>query len=377
MCNLYLAYEEHFGDMMRKLLEVEKNNVLKDDDLFSEMMMSKASAYDIRNTDVMIYALFTFMNPQNSLGNYIKFPQNKILFEKMISNTNLMHKKIAEVFEVKLVDNKAMSKKVKNSFDHYMLTNLENKLFMCLEIVDFFKKKPNFNLEKRFVDLIDENNTPAVALHYVLSYIISEEEERKKLKQHIEERGELFKQKIKFHIEMYYSFAIDILKLAKPERYELFVDEQLVQITDHIKIEKEALLNSFISDEQKYLQMIDDLTMRLNQLEKENMELKNTSMKKTSPLNNKKVLVVGDTGRKDSYRQIVEQYGGNFDFVDGIFEKEKISTLSESADVAILVVPRIKHTVSNILKANKVPVIFVNSAGIGSFEEVVDNYCAG
>jgi hypothetical protein len=155
-----------------------------------------------------------------------------------------------------------------------------------------------------------------------------------------------------------------------------FIDEQLSKISEYIKNEKEVLLKAYEQDEKNYLDMVDNLTTRLNSLEKENAELKNKSMKKTSPLNNKKVLVVGDTGRKEGYKQIVEQYGGHFDFVDGIFEKDKLSVVSESADVAILIVPRIKHTVSHILKANKVPVIFVNSAGIGAFEDVVDKYCS-
>jgi hypothetical protein len=372
MCNLYKAYEGHFGDLMKRFIRI-KSEGLSDNELFSQMMIDKAGAYDIQTVDVFIYSVFCYLNPPNSLGNYIKMPNNRIILEKFLSNREMVQKKIAESFEQKVAENKRMNKLQKNQFSHFEINNLENKFLMALEIVDHFK---NRNVKEWLKSFVDEDNAKMTSLIYFLAHIVYDKEDVGELTEYIKSHGDLFVQKVRFNIEMNYEFVITMLLHAKPERYDLFIDEQLVQITEYIKNEKEVVISAYESDEKRYVDIIENLTSRLNQLEKENGELKNTSMKKTSPINGKNVLVVGDTGRKESYKEIVEQYGGNFDFIDGIFDKEKVGVVSERADIAILVIPRIKHTISNILKSHKVPVIFVNSAGIGTFQEVVDNYCS-
>jgi hypothetical protein len=372
MCNLFKAYEEHFGSLMHRFISLEQGG-MRGNDLFTPMMLDKAGAYDIKGTEVIVYTVFSFLNPPNSLGNYIKMPNNKIMLEKFLNNRELVQKKIAEAFEQKISDNKRMNKWEKNKFSHFELTNMENKYLMALEIVEHFKNK---NVKEWLKDAVDDNNSALSSLVYMLAHLMYDEEDLGELTEYIKSNGELFNQKVKFKIEMNFEISINMLRFAKPERYELFVDEQLVQIIDYIKNEKEVILSAYENDEKRYLDMVDNLTIRLNQLEKENLELKSTSMKKTSPLKDKNVLVVGDTGRKESYKQIVEQYGGNFNFIDGVFDKEKINMVSESADVAILVIPRMKHTISNSLKTHKVPMIFVNSAGIGTFQSVIDEYCS-
>lgn len=371
MCNLYKAYEEHFGDLMKRFIAI-KTEGMGNNELFSQMMIDKAGAYDIQTVDVFIYSAFCYLNPPNSLGNYIKMPNNKIVLEKFLNNREMVQKKIAESFEQKVAENKRMNKWQKNQFSHFEINNLENKFLMALEIVEHFKDR---NIKEWLSDVVDEGNAKMASLIYFLAHILYNKEDIVELTEYIKSHGDLFVQRVRFSIEMNYEFVITMLLHAKPERYDLFIDEQLLQITDYIKNEKEVVISAYENDEKRYVNIIENLTTRINQLEKENGELKNTSMKKTSPINGKNVLVVGDTGRKESYRQIVEQYGGEFEFIDGIFDKDKVSFASEKADLAILVIPRMKHTISNVLKSQKVPVIFVNSAGIGTFQEVVDNYC--
>ena len=203
-----------------------------------------------------------------------------------------------------------------------------------------------------------------------------EEEDRKKCFEYIKNRGDFIVEKVKLSIDIYFQMSIEILKVQNKKGYDIFVDEQLSQMSEYMKKEKENMIESFSNDERKYVEIINTLTEKINELEKENNQLKKNLSKKELPLTNKNVLVVGDTGRKEFYREVVERYVGNFDFIDGIFETEKINLFSEKADLAILVIPRIKHQISNVLKSNKVPSIFVNSAGINSFEEVVQKYCS-
>jgi hypothetical protein len=375
MCCLHQAYQEHFDLLGENLLYVNTKKLYEEDNLFSKMQLEKAYAYKVADADVIIYSLFAMSPPLNSLGNYLKIPTNRVLLKKFFEDDRAIQKKLSECFEIKLADNKVISKKTKSKFTHYELTNITNSMLMALDIMYYHKNILKTDVYNDFVNYIDEGNIYRAGLSYFLAYLCYTKEDVEKINEYLKTCDDLVTEKLKHRIERMYDFSVDILKLAKNERYELFVDEQLVKMTDYMRAEKENMIQSFESDEQRYLEMIEDLTKRLNNLEKENMELKNKSMKKTSPLNKKKVLVVGDTGRKDSYRKIVEQYGGDFDFIDGVFDKEKISLVSESADIAILVIPRMKHTISNALKINKVPMIFVNNAGISAFEDVVDNYC--
>jgi hypothetical protein len=229
----------------------------------------------------------------------------------------------------------------------------------------------------RVLSAIELDDVKFITLSYLLSYLCFDNDDRDKILTAIKSKSEFLLEKVRFQIELYFDFSVGVLRLAKKERYEVFVDAELVEISEYVKKEKEALMETFSNDEKKYLDIIELLTSRLNQLEKENSELKGNGVIRSLPLKSKRILVVGDTGRKDSYREIVEQYGGNFEFMDGIFEPEKISFMSEKADLAILVIPRMKHSVSNTLKVKKIPTIFVNSAGVSSFEEVVNNYCCG
>ena len=376
MCYLYQSYKEHFDLLGDNFLYLNNKDLSKEDSLFSKMQVDKAYAYKVSDADVMIYSLFTLLPPPNSIGNYLKIPTNKVMMKKFFEDDRVIQKKLAECFEVKVAENKAISKKTKSMFNHYELNNITNGMLMALDVMYYQKSILKTDIYNKFTFLIEENNIYSASLYYFLAYLCYTKEDVQRINEYIETCSDLVKERLRHQVERMYDFAVDILKLAKKERYELFVDEQLVKMTEYMRKEKENMLNAFTNDEQKYLGMIDDLTQRLNHLEKENAELKNKSMKKTSPLNNKKVLVVGDTGRKESYKKIIEQYGGNFDFIDGVFDKEKISLVSESADIAVLVIPRMKHTISNALKVNKVPMIFVNSAGIGAFEDVIDNYCA-
>jgi hypothetical protein len=350
-------------------------NLSEVDSIFSKMESSKAHAYKVDDSDVFLYCLFTLLMPPPAISNYYKIPQNKILMKKFFEDERVHQRRVAECFEQTLVDNKAINKKVKSMFSHYEMSNIQNKVLMGLDLVNFYKNKMCLNVYDKFTSLVDADDIMGASIYYMLSYVVYTQDEVMQIKQYIEQSGSFLEEKIKLEIEKLYDFSVSILKLAKKERYELYVDEQLVKMTDYIKGEREKLIDSFKKDEQTYLDIVDSLTSKLNQLEKENAQLRNKSMKKTSPINGKNVLVVGDTVRKEGYKKIIEQYGGNFDFVDGIFDKEKIMLASESADVAVLVVPRIKHTISNFVKANKIPIVWVNNAGISTFEDKIDQYC--
>lgn len=377
MYHLHQLYHKHYNDFSKKMFELDCQRWHEQDDFMPHVILEKAFAYSILNSDVLIYTLFKYTSIPPIWGNYIKMPTNKILFEKFIKNQDLVHKKLAEEFEKKLVDNKAISKKVKSLFSFEELKTIQNKHLMAIEMIEIFKEQGFDDLFAKVQDCIDNDNPSFVALTYLLSYLCFDEEERKKIVEKVKEQSEFFLEKVRFQLELLFDFSVGVLRLSKKERYDVFINQELLEMTDYIGKEKKQIMDSFESDERKYLDMIEVLTTRLNYLEKENLELRSKYPAKNLPLKSKNVLVIGDTGRKDFYKGIVEKYGGNFDFMDGIFEPEKISSLVDKTDLAILVIPRMKHSVSNILKSKKVSTIFVNSAGISSFEEVMDSYCCG
>lgn len=378
MCIWYDSYKKHHVDFFQKIKDFDELDLAEADNMFPKMILDKAYAYGISNSDILIYTLVSVINAFPMIENYIKVPKNnKVLLDKFMSNSDSLNRKLAEVFELKIADNKYVNKKTKSKFTYEELNTIKNKHMMGMELLHIYLDNDFFNLFEKTMKHISENNVSGATIGYLLSYLCFNEENRKQIVSSMKEKSEFFLQKVRFKIEQLYDFSAGVLRLSVKNRYETFVDEELIKMTDYVKKEKEQIIDAFTSDEHKYLEMIESLTKRLNQLEKENAELKNNTMGKYSPLKNKNVLVVGDTSRKESYKKIIEQYGGCFDFMDGIFEPEKISHMSEKADVAILIIPRIKHSVSFALKTKKIPTIFVNNAGVSSFQEVLDEYCCG
>ena len=116
-------------------------------------------------------------------------------------------------------------------------------------------------------------------------------------------------------------------------------------------------------------------------LKKENTDLKTELSKYKSvefseknKLKGLRVLVIGDTGRMQYYREIVESYGGIFDFADGVEEVSSIKLKSMRADVIFHIVAYSKHNVTEIITKVPVPIVFVNRSGNASLEEAIKNF---
>ncbi len=377
MKSLPEAYVKYSDLYVRNIKFLSSYDSLLDNNMFSQMMIERAKVYNISLSDILIFSLFCFMNPPYTLENYVKLPKNnKIILKNVLNNVQLIAKKVAESFNLTLAQNKNMNKKIKNSFNYEQLHSLPNKCFMGIDLIRYFREEKFFNLKKELNEALDKEDIVGISLAYLLTHLVFEEEDQKEALKSIEQRGDLLIEKVKFKIENYFDVSIDMLKIHSDKCHDLFVDEQLIKITEYAKKEKESIINSFSNDERKYVDLINTLTEKINQLEKEKRELEKESFKRTLPLSNKNILVVGDTGRKDSYKEIIERYGGNFNFIDGIFETEKINLLCEKTDLAVLITTRMKHKISNVVKSNGVPSIFVNSAGIQSFEDVISSYCS-
>jgi len=107
---------------------------------------------------------------------------------------------------------------------------------------------------------------------------------------------------------------------------------------------------------------IEELESELNRLKSENELLANKYA-----LFEQDILVVGDSRRRDGYRKIVEQFGGNFLFVDAGEEPQRVSKEAFKADLIVHITAYGRHIAHNQLQGFT-NVIYVNNAGLESFK---------
>jgi hypothetical protein len=155
------------------------------------------------------------------------------------------------------------------------------------------------------------------------------------------------------------------------------VEKAALQAIDEISLAE----NKLIAERKRYSKEIVRMQQELNRYKKRNSELlkklqllqqKNSMLKKRVLLYNRKVLVVGDTSHRDGYREIVEDYGGSFLFVDGAEEPQKTATEARKADIIVHVTAYGKHVAHDNLKQYK-NVCYVNNVGLSTFRQALEN----
>ena len=117
------------------------------------------------------------------------------------------------------------------------------------------------------------------------------------------------------------------------------------------------------------------------QLREENQRLKlinnvltmeNSILKKKPVLSGRRVLVIGDVGRKVGYREIIEKYGGEFSFLDGIEDATKVKHAADSCDVIFHITWYGFHTIDDQIRAsNNRNVIKIQQCGLKGLEDAV------
>jgi len=119
-------------------------------------------------------------------------------------------------------------------------------------------------------------------------------------------------------------------------------------------------------------QTIEDLR---RQLASEEMRAREAGRRALSQaLLGSRVLVVGDDNRQVVYREEVERFGGEFDFLSGFSEPRRASEKAAAADVVVLVTSYVSHKVSGRIGAFGKVVIRVNQSGEHSMREALTHY---
>jgi regulator of replication initiation timing len=158
------------------------------------------------------------------------------------------------------------------------------------------------------------------------------------------------------------------------EEFMTMTNEVIEESTEKTKTEVQSYMEE-IEDLQK---KIDAVNSDLKFFEEENARLilENASLRNKMILKNKKVLVIGDRGRMSHYRDLVEMYGGEFSFIDGIEESMRSRTSVLRSDLVFYFTAHAKHkTEFPIKNIESVKIIKVEKTGMASLERAILNLC--
>ena len=132
-----------------------------------------------------------------------------------------------------------------------------------------------------------------------------------------------------------------------------------------------------IETQQFYIMKNFELEHRIKDLESE-IKILNETIKELEKkvnlseisdyFNGKNILVIGDEGRKDGYREIVEKYGASFEFLPGIGIKSNLAVRrSEANDFVFYMTGYAKHEIYDSIK-HLYNIYYIHSTGLASLE---------
>ncbi|MGB9886274.1 MAG: DUF2325 domain-containing protein [Moorellales bacterium] len=158
------------------------------------------------------------------------------------------------------------------------------------------------------------------------------------------------------------SEASALVELAESERRELV-------------LENERLRQEIAGLHEEYGRRIAFLEAELARLRRQNVAL--GEGQKARSLEGARVCVVGDPHRAPAYREILERWGAEMDFVDGYEDKGRAGEAAAAADGVIVVTAYCCHAIYETVKAEarrrRRPLALANSAGEASFSGAVEN----
>lgn len=156
-----------------------------------------------------------------------------------------------------------------------------------------------------------------------------------------------------------------------------FISEETLQICNEAVDESN---NKLIHIQKDYINERIQLESKVRNLEERERELLNTIKDLTEKLSlyenykildGQKVLVIGDEGRKDGYKEIVESHGGQFDFMSGIDTKPTaVLRRCNANDIVFFITSYAKHDVYDTIKSVG-NIQYVHSSGLDSLERKI------
>lgn len=224
------------------------------------------------------------------------------------------------------------------------------------------------DVEKRINTAIQDKDWATIFMDVVLSMTMDEKERLQWIKEQVIAAG--------YWIE----FRYEIARMYRATLVALCENGRRRTVTGLRDSEAESLCNDIIQEEQdkvimermEFAEIIRQKDMRIMELEKDLAELQDIKkqlaelmqrLNINAKLLDMKVLVIGDTGRQTSYKRIIEEHSGQFEFLDGIEDRAKAFKAAEKADIVFFFTGYSKHTTFFQLKKSSVQVININTSG--------------
>ena len=164
-----------------------------------------------------------------------------------------------------------------------------------------------------------------------------------------------------------------LIRYGKNKRIDLLSEETMELCNNAIE---ETVINS-IQNQQFYITRNHELETKIKNLELEIQSLNDTIMSLQNKINQKEIssllegkniLVIGDEGRKEGYKEIIEKYGAIFDFLPGIGIKSTTAVRrSEANDIVFYMTGYAKHEVYDSIK-HLDNIYYIHNTGLGSLE---------
>ncbi len=333
---------------------------------------------DIKRSHVIIYTTFTNLilaqiEPkvgERLLSKFAKIPPKKRTSIRSPKTLKWMYTKLARLFYQPL-SHSNLDDEEKYYFGHIpcfeLMGHYVAKFFKETmsytdnldAIEDLVKRKRPFELTKGFLGCY---------FSYEDDYVISECLE-KVIDNHL---LETFTERLNEEITSSCGY---LMKFAKKDNKlddyieELDMAQELLEETAENIVRERDQYSKLIQEYEQTIQSKQQILEKYK-LQYSMLQMKNAHLKDNPLLKGLSVLVIGDTSRKLGYKKVVEDYGGEFEFIDGIEEGKHSRRMALKSDIVFHLTDYSKHIVSN--KIRDLPhIVYVDRTGLDSLEQAI------
>lgn len=353
----------NLSKITRSVLEIgDQNNITEADIIIFSGMLQCLNTKDEREIGKILTDVFLF---------------NKVELKRMKSNGDY------EVERIKLIAKNFFSKftpsKLSNIFnvsikDIDATISIYYNEFILAYLKDNYVYQDDQELTKMFIERLDTFDYANAVRMYFLIFLLG--------RYHLIDtftrlQYEKCNHNFVYALNREIIFVVNLLvRYGKNSKID-FISEETLQICNEAVDESN---NKLIQIQKDYVDERIQLENKLRQVEDRERELLNLVEELTAKLNiyenakvldNQKVLVVGDEGRKDGYKEIVERHGGQFDFLSGIDTKPTtVLRRCNANNIVFFITGYAKHDVYDSIKSVG-NILYVHNTGLDSLERKI------
>lgn len=253
------------------------------------------------------------------------------------------------------------SKELQDSFP------LKAYQFMLMKTIQFhtevYSREEGYNMQ---LQMMSEKTPHAIARYFLTLFITYPE----KLLDFLDKVAEFnLQNNFAYYINEEINWAVmQLLKFGKNKELIDFTGGMFDVASETIKENQENIQK----EREEYSAIIKEYEKEISELKNKNnqLQIENSKLKGKPILTDLKVLVIGDTARREGYTKVIEKHGGDFSFIDGVEEATKSRKEAMKVDLVFHITTYGFHIVSNQLKGFE-NVVYVNNDGVQSLEQEV------